>query len=1323
MQVKDNFGNNVSIRAALDSLAQVNLIRNDVVTRLGLRGSRKKLNLAVAGGQTAKSDTTEVEIQIQPSVMYTNGVRNVTMNALTINEITSPFDPVNINPKHYQHLKDLEFSIKYPEKESVQIDLLIGEPWYSFLEQGEVRKGKLDEPAASLTKFGWVLTGNNPSEVVSTKITLVNTSANENQEFKDQIEKFFLVENLGIEDTDTDFTHDEQEAVDMMHDITRYDERECRWETGLLWKKNPHLWLKSNQFRAEKVMESMKKRATGWKEAAVEQAFKDMLADGTLEIIPPNQIKPQGNQFVYYLETLAVFREDHPSTKCRIVMNASSNNPETLHSLNTCLYQGPCRLPSVALAQLRFRIPSYVFIADVSKMFLQIGIMDRDRDALRVQYRFGNDTEVTHMRMTKVTFGINSSPFQADYCAKESAEQFRNIFPSASNTILQQSYVDDVVGNGETIEDTNRLLREVRIIYDHAHMKLHKITANHPEIRKQLQSDEASNPSEWQGVLGAQWLPADDVLTFNFAKKEAITNFLQDKGPLTRRKALSIVASLFDATGLAAPVIVVGKQLQRDVWLVTKDWDDPAPNEMKEKFISWVTPLDELNKLRIPRHVGANSSENNELYVFCDASEMAYGAVAYLRQGNRLNPIFSKSRLATKVLGKAMEEEDDVLKNELTIARLELQAAVVGAKIVKYLLPTLNEATCKVFCFTDSAITLARIRKGPDAWKIWVGNRVKYIVDICESKNWHYVPTKENPADLVSRGLSAKELIDSELWWRGPRFVTERLTQDWPKIPALEVRNSRVISFEEKPSVQFLTVQNIASDWISNLATRVSTWNRLKNAVVNVLTARNILLSKIQKTPQFQKGILLEAESLIFRSAQKEIDWDKTLTPSCNVFIDEEGVRRLENRAPIFEENLNPIVLPTHNTITELIVLDRHRHFGHAVLSPLLADLYQYFKIIGGRKEVKRILSQCKDKACRTLEPVGQKMSDLPKERLSMADPFQYVALDYFGPLQVITKPFPKKIGKAWGCLFSCLSTRGIHLELVKDMTAKEFLLAFRRFTSRRGLPAKIWSDNAKTFESGAKQLKHLQTHAAVKSHLSRNRIEWIFCSPLSPWSQGVVERMVQNVKKSLTAITHGNTLDIDTLATVFAECENIVNNRPLGVVREMEEAITPSHLIAGRKLLSLPDEANKGERKPSAPNAMWRQRQVVLNKFWKKFSHDYLINQQPRKKWRNYTNSMIKPGDIVVVRDENLSRNDWKLAKVLEIINDRNGIPRYATVQSNNGLPLRRHFERLALLEECNDPVLASAILPIKRSKKKRTNDKHDKTNDDENNSGSDSE
>ena len=190
-----------------------------------------------------------------------------------------------------------------------------------------------------------------------------------------------------------------------------------------------------------------------------------------------------------------------------------------------------------------------------------------------------------------------------------------------------------------------------------------------------------------------------------------------------------------------------------------------------------------------------------------------------------------------------------------------------------------------------------------------------------------------------------------------------------------------------------------------------------------------------------------------------------------------------------------------------------------------------------------------------------QYMSNLPAARLQIHEPpFSHVGTNYFGPLVVKVK---RSQCKRYGCLFTCMTTRAIHLELSYDSTSSAIINALRRFLARRGPVKCIYSDNGTNFVGAERILSDSflnNKSSDVSNYLRQQGTSWSF-NPLN-----ASHIMIRTVRKVLLAVTPKATLTDDDLYTLLTEVESIKNSRPLADITLEAGAVTypltPNHLL-----------------------------------------------------------------------------------------------------------------------------------------------------------------
>ena len=309
------------------------------------------------------------------------------------------------------------------------------------------------------------------------------------------------------------------------------------------------------------------------------------------------------------------------------------------------------------------------------------------------------------------------------------------------------------------------------------------------------------------------------------------------------------------------------------------------------------------------------------------------------------------------------------------------------------------------------------------------------------------------------------------------------------------------------------------------------------------------------------------------------------------------------------------ILLDKSHYITSLFVRDSHKQVMHGGVKLTLTELRSRFWIVQGRQFVRKLLYECV--VCRRLEGrpyVAPPPPPLPEFRVKGEPPFTYVRIDFVRPPYVKSLNSPQQ--RVWICLYTCCVTRALHLGLVPDLTANVFLRSFRRFTARRGRTSLVVPDNGRTFKPAAWEITRIFNDPGVKQHFAREHMKWTFNLEKAPWWGGVFERLVKSVKRCLKKAISGARHTYEELLAVIIEVEMILNCRPLSYVssEDYEEPLTPSHLLCGHRIMSLPDnrssEAEDSDTDVQPQDLDWRMRHLsnVINHFWKRWRKKYLL-------------------------------------------------------------------------------------------------------------------
>ena len=1005
---------------------------------------------------------------------------------------------------------------------------------------------------------------------------------------------------------------------------------------------------------------------------------------------------------IWYIPHHGVYHPKKPD-KIRVVFDCSAEfKGETL---NKHLLQGPDLTNNLVGVLFRFRQEPVAFMCDIESMFHQVGVSEEYRDLLRFLWWEDGDTskDPSEFRMTVHLFGATSSPGCANYALKASADDNEKDLGSASaNFIRREFYVDDGLKSVASVEEAVTLIKDTKEMCKRGGFNLHKFVSNTKDVIesisvedraegiKNIDLDHEALPLE--RALGVQWCVESDSFQFRITLKDR---------PFTRRGILSTVSSIYDPLGFAEPTLLEGKKILQELCRGKVDWDDPVPDSIKMLWEKWRRELPILEELSVPRCYKPSDFGriiSSELHHFSDASIHGYGQCSYLRLKNDQGQVH-----CSFVLGKARVTP---LK-PVTVPRLELTAAVVSVKSSVQLQQELDLEELEDVYWTDSQVVLGYIANETRRFHVFVANRVQQIQEHSSPNQWHYVDTKLNPADHASRGLSAKALLNSS-WITGPAFLwkeesywhepssnenqgTLQLSDDDPEVK----KNISLATNLEEPFTNLLGRLEYFSDfyrakraialclhYVQKLKRRIShevpsntpkslqqsspVLNGSQPITVETIEQAEVQIIKAVQTTHFQEE--LKALSTVQTSENpkdKQADpRKKYVLKSCsplfklNPFLDCSGILRVGGR--LKQANMSdtikfPVVLPKKSHITDLIIKHCHNQVEHQGRGTTLNEIRSRgFWVIGGSTAVAKCISNCV--TCRKLRGTAQqqRMADLPVDRLEPAPPFTYCAVDYFGPWIVQEG---RKAIKRYGVIFTCMASRAIHLESSNTMDTHSFINALRRFICRRGPIRQLRSDQGTNFVGAKGELKEALKeldHDMIRSELLKENCDWFVFKmnvPSASHFGGVWERQIRTVRSVMSALLekNGAQLDDEALRTFLCEVEAIINSRPLTVDNlndpDSLNPLTPNHLLTMKSKVILPPPG-MFQSPDLYSRKRWRRIQHLANEFWCRWRKEFLLTLQQRQKW-NYPRRNLAINDVVIVKDDNLPRNCWQLARV----------------------------------------------------------------------------
>ena len=1272
-------GQNVKVTtyALLDNGSNVSLCTNDLLNKLNVNRARTSMNITtVTSSVSLNSFKTSFNISAvnENRLVHIDEVLSVDKLPISMSSMISKND-MSI----YDHLQDIHI----PDIDSSEVQLLIGcdSPEVFFVE--DQRRGRKNEPYAIKTILGWSIFG--PSSCNSSSNSMIVNF--QKADLYHQVERMWRTDfSDSVFDNKTGMSVEDRHALDIFESSTEHDGE--RYYISLPWRDS-FSKLDNNIQLAEHRLYCLKCKLMKNEELLKGycKTIDKYITDGHAQHVGTiDQCTMDSN--VWFLPHHCVLNPNKPG-KVRVVFDCAAKYRNT--SLNQRLLQGPDLVSSLIGVLMRFRIDSIAFMADVEAMFHQVRVKESDKKFLRFLWWPGGNLQMKPevYCMTVHLFGATSSPSVCTFALKKTAQDFGSEFDSETvSTVLENFYVDDCLKTVTTVEEGIRLAEQLQSLLQKGGFNLTKFVSNKVEILNSLPVKKIMpsavnieiESSQSHKALGMNWNVKDDTFSFNVDICSS---------PLTKRSLLSLSSSLYDPLGLIAPVNLIPKLIFQKLCRNEIGWDDDIPEEDKQNINKWVESLKSLGDFHIDRCIKPTDLSSNfkcELHHFADASNYAYGVASYLRvydeSGlNKCTLIAGKSRLAPI--------------NGMTIPRLELSAAVVAVRLHQTITREMNLTFDDVYFWSDSQAVLQYITNITSRYKTFVANRLAIIHDVTKVNQWNYIPSNMNPADIASRGVFPNEKDKLIKWSDGPDFL-QKSNLPFPEQPIL----SPILKTDEMKTV--CVVDSSKEDVIEKLIKSSSSFQKLQRSIAWLTRFKSYCRWKFLKQGKVDTGaitleemntakrdILRVAQNISFPNEMQSLTSEKDIKKSSHIKslcpILSDGLIRVGGRlhhSDISYDNMHPVILPSDSHVTSLIIRQFHEQNGHVGSHHTLAYIRQEYWILKGLTIVKRIISKCVICRRNNGRPVSQQMGHLPLERVSSNHPaFQDVGVDFFGVFHVRCK---RTFVKRYGCIFTCMSSRAVHIEVAHSLSTESFLCCLNRFIARRGRPKVIFSDNGTNLKGANRELQSLMSSlnlSKVYKELKGKEIEWRFTTPGAPHEGGVWERLIRSIKSILRVIAGRQTLDDESLVTFLAEVERILNDRPLVPLSDDirdPDPLTPSKLLLLRDNSCVPEGTFQSAE--SNLRRRWKQANYLADVFWKRWIKDYLPLLQTRNRWQRKKRN-FKVGDIVLVIDDQQPRGKWPLGIVESVRPGHDGLVRTVEVRSQNSVKLRP-VNKLCFLE-----------------------------------------
>ena len=965
----------------------------------------------------------------------------------------------------------------------------------------------------------------------------LNTEVLRDEEILDTFNADHIVERLCSFDCLGIELYDRQDldnaAFEHFKRTINYHHDKKQFECGIPWMHgSPPADLPSNYFVVLNMFKSTMRKLdkNPVKREQYRQVHLSEIQNDFIEKVPDNELHDISVQ-KHFLHHFPVYKKDPAATTpCRRVFNASFRTKGHI-SLNDAMLKGPILTPNILKVLMRLRIRKYLMCTDVSKAFPRVllRMLDRNFTCFFVRSNWEDvNSPVEIFRFKVVMFGSSSSPFLLN----------ATIIHLFENTVVLDNlidcYVDNLFFGLTTVEELMIAMRQAIEVFELASMPLREWASNSEEMNQVFQNEGIFTKAKQQlKTLGYDW----DFTTDKWILAQVSFGIEN----VSKQSILSDICSVYDPLGLANPAMVSARILIQKCWDIGIQWKTPLPEDLSSEWVELV-------------------------------SDISIGAVAYLVSGKATCMFASKLKICP------------LKYKSFTIPRKELVALCMAVRLARFIVSSLEGLLkfTSVNVWSDSSTALTWVLSGVPHLEIWIRNRVTDVNKSIEmlSIKLCYIITNNNPADCLTKHVPGA--LTAPLWQNGPDILLS--PSDWIlyKIPQGKRDEIPVyvghVTTSESYSIPVKDVCKFTS-WDELVHSTALTFGSI-DVGANLRKRAEILWYKELQNKYFPEVItylnaigITPAKHIDSKRIMRE---KKLVAPSIclslNLFMNADGIVRLHTSLAgcdsLAYDLKFPILLPRDDHVTRLLVKHFHTVNGHAGIQQTLSCVRFQFWIPKLGKIISQIIKSCVD--CKMFFSRHYHVPNpppLPDFRCDLVEAFSHAGVDMTGHFHVKNGG---EMVKRFVILFSCASTRAIHLEVVEDASAEAFCRAFIRFSSRRGVPKFIISDNGTNLKHFSEDLLSMSKSAFTKDLLSKEHVEWKFIPVRSAFMGGMYERMV-GLFKSLLKRTIGNKLlTLDEFLTVIAYTEAACNDRPLYYVSRQDTGthpLTPNMLIFGKNI------------------------------------------------------------------------------------------------------------------------------------------------------------
>ena len=684
------------------------------------------------------------------------------------------------------------------------IGILLGANASSCFEGSYVKFGK--DSVYMQTKFGVMLVGQMdslledlsqlPVLTISNAINIVhsNTSPVIDENFSSNKDQYEIsanglaqnIDKFGPEELDKSCSFVLNEEIDLNVTLDDLDlklldylkNNTTRNQNGrlvipLLWNPNVKHLLAKNFYLAKSILNSNLRKLDKNKDKLklVDVSFKELESLGVIERVPNFEEVISNDNSYSFLAHMPIFRPHKETTKVRVVYLSNlcdKGNSNVSH--NQAMYAGPCINQKLSTSLLLLRFDAKLLCFDLKKAFLQIELPERDKNRLLFLWfkdLDNDDFSLEIFRNNRLPFGMKCSPtilmMGLHRILMTDSE------PGELTELKKMIYSLIYMDNGAvSMNDSEKLVwayEKLKEIFEPFKFELQQFSSNDETVKEFI-----DQKNDIVDLFGLKWDTVNDTIAINKVPLDEKAN--------SKRLILGSIASVFDPHGFNGPVLNRARLFLHDIQKAkTLGWDVELGVDQLREWGNIVKQYNSSQMVSIPRCIG-DRSDTYRLIAFSDASTQFYGCVLYLQSSTtkKCNFVLAKN----KIVGKQLESK--------TVPSLELSAIVMGAEVLKDTKNEISGNQCVVpisivdmSLYTDSLVSLgwlnSSVNKLDKMNKVsnFVKNRLERLSKICSDCpiTFSFVDGETNPADFISRPVSAKRLAKSN-FYTGPSFLSEQ---------------------------------------------------------------------------------------------------------------------------------------------------------------------------------------------------------------------------------------------------------------------------------------------------------------------------------------------------------------------------------------------------------------------------------------------------------------------------------------------------------------------------------------------------------------------